>query len=213
MAILETQVLSDTPRRYVAKRINVGNTETASVFVNAAALGYSVSVLTLDAGSNNFTSGECINAASGGSAWVQSMINSTAVAVINASGTFTAATVLTGNTSGRTRVQSGSIATTAKNLAAQRIVYSIGGPLDAKLQLDWEGSPAGATNNRALVVLSGQGVLELDTHGARANNNATNATGNILVTTLNWTANSHYTLVLDLAKGAGYEPVTLDSNY
>lgn len=212
MAYTQSQTLVDTARRHVLKRVNVANTETSALVVNAAALNCSTSILSLTANTLNFRPGELVNAASGGSGYVQSIVNATAVVLYNATGTWTAATNVTGNVSGTVRVQSGSLAATTKTLQVARVIYDVGGLLESKVQLEWEGTGGGA-NNRTIAVLSGQGVLELDTHAARVVNNANSATGNIILSTINWTGNTHYTLLLDVSKLDGYENPTMDQSH
>lgn len=204
MAYTQVQTLVDTDRRHVTKRVNSGNTESSALVVNAASLAYALSTVTLTAGANNFVVGETINAASNGSAVVQDVINSTSIIVSGAAGTFTNATVLTGATSGRTRVlaNNGVVAQTY-NLQVTRLIFNIGGNANAAIELMWEGA-GGGSNNRTLAILSGSDVYELDTHAMRANNTANSATGNLILSTLNWDAGCHYTLALDINKTSGY---------
>lgn len=211
MAYLQIQQITDTDRRHVTKRVNSGTTETSALVVNAAALGYAMVTLTTGVSANNFKVGETVNAASGGSAVVQDVTNSTSVILINAAGTFTPGTTITGATTGAVRTQSGALAPFTYQLHTSRLIYNIQGSGDTKLQLEWEGTGGGA-NNRTIAILSGDGALEFDSLGMRIPNNANNATGNILVTTLNWTANAHYTLLTDVSKVGGYAAPYLDRN-
>lgn len=203
MAYLQAQTLVDTDRRHVTKRVNSGNTETLSVAVNAASLLYAISTLTTASSANNFKVGETVNATSGGSATVLDILGPTTVLVVNVTGVFDDADVVTGATTGKARTQSGALVAQTYDLHASRIIFNVGGPDAAKLELSWEGTGGGA-NNRVLAVLSGSGELLLDAFGMRANNTANSATGNVLVSTLGWDANSHYTLWLDVSKASGY---------
>jgi len=211
MPYVQVQQITDTDRRHVTKRVNVGTTETSVLVVNASALGYATTTLTTGASANNFKVGEVVNAASGGSAIVQDVINSSSVILMNAAGTFTPGTAITGATTGAVRTQSGALAPSTYQLHASRVVYNITGPADAKVQVEWEGTGGGA-NNRAIAVLTGDGALEFDSLGMRVPNNANTPTGNIILTTLNWTANAHYTLFVDVSKVGGYAAPYLDRN-
>ena len=210
MAFTYTQNLVDTYGRTVVKRVNSANAESAALFVNASALGYALTTLNLTAGANNFKIGETVTSAAGGTGIVQHVVNSTAVNIINANGTFGAANVLTGGTSTKTRVQSGAAVPGARTLSVSKLIYNIGGPAEAKLQIDWEGD--GTSNHRPVAVLSGSGVLELDQLAVRVVNDAVNATGNLLISTVNWNTNTHYTLIVDIGKMAGYSGLTLEQN-
>lgn len=208
MALYETQVLTDTPYRYCLKLINSGTSQTDVVAVNGASLSYATQLLTTDASVNNFIIGETVNAAAGGSAVVQDVINSTAVMLISVSGTFTTAQNVTGATSGKIRVQNGSVAAANVDFTVAKILYNVGGAgLQDQVQLSWQGNGGGA-NNRVIAILTGDGVFEFDSLASRIPNNANVATGNILVSTLNFVANSHYSLVLDLSKKRGFAAPT-----
>lgn len=211
MAYVQVQTLVDTDRRHVTKRVNEGTTETNALVVNVAALAYALSTLTTTSAANNFKVGETVNSSSGGSATVQDVTNSTSVVVFDATGTFNDADTITGATSGKTRVQSGALVPVTKTVNVTRIIFNVLGSLAAKIRLEWEGTSGGA-NNRTIATLGGNGVLELDTYGMRANNTANNATGNIILSTLNWDANCHYTLYVDTSKSSGYEPPYFDRN-
>lgn len=211
MAYTQVQTLVDTPTRHVTKRINSGNTETSALFVNAASLNFALATLTLKVNSTSylpFSNGEVVNAAAGGAATVQYVINASTVVLHTPTGTFTTAQNVVGFTSNVTREQLGALVPASYRLSVTRILYNIFGGVGAdgvsKVQLEWEGD--GAANNRVIAVLSGAGTFELDTSAVRANNNAVNPTGNILLTTLGWNANSHYSLIVDLSKNAGYNP-------
>lgn len=206
MAYTQVQVIADTERRHVVKRINSGNTESAALVVNAAALSYAVLTITTAASSNTFKIGEIVTTSNGaGSATVQDVINATAFTIVNiTTGAFNDTGVITGATSQRSRTQSGSPTADTYNLNVSRILYDIKGQTGAeKVTLLWEGT-GGDANNRTIAILGNSGVLELDTHAARINNNANTPTGNILVTTDGWDANAHYTLILDVSKREGY---------
>lgn len=211
MAYLQIQQITDTDRRHVTKRVNSGTTETSALVVNAAALGYAMVTLTTGVSANNFKVGETVSAASGGTAVVQDVTNASSVILINAAGTFTPGTTITGDTTGAVRTQSGALARFEYQLHTSRLIYNIQGVGDAKVQLEWEGTGGGA-NNRTIAIVSGDGALEFDSLGMRVPNNANNATGNILITTLNWTANAHYTLFVDASKVGGYAAPYLDRN-
>lgn len=211
MPYVQVQTLVDTDRRLVTKRVNEGTTETNALVVNAAALSYAMSTLTTAASTQNFRVGEVVNSTSGGTATVQDVTNSTSVILIDATGTFADTDTITGTSSGRTRTQSGALVARTKAINVNRILYNIHGSLSTKIRLEWEGTGGGA-NNRTIATLSGGGIFELDTYGFRANNTANSPTQNIILTTLNWDANSHYTLYLDVSKTAGYEPPYYDRN-
>lgn len=211
MAYVQVQTLVDTDRRHVTKRVNEGTTETNALVVNAAALSYALSTLTTAVSANGFKVGEVVNSSSGGTATVQDVTNSTSIIVFDATGTFSDSDTITGTVSGRTRVQSGSLVPATKVVNVTRILFNVLGSLSAKIRLEWEGNGGGA-NNRTIATLAGSGVLELDTYGMRANNTANVATGNIILSTLNWDANCHYTLYLDTSKSTGYEPPYYDRN-
>lgn len=217
MAYTQAQTLADTPTRHVTKRVNFANTESGAVFVNAASLNYALTTLTLVVNSSSYSPfkvGEVVNAAAGGQAVVQRIINTSTVVLHTSNGTFTAAQNVTGQTSNVVREQSGSLVPAAYGLHLSRLVYNVGGGVagsEGKVQLEWEGTSGGA-NNRTIAVLSGSGVLELDSLGLRANNNANSATGNITLTCVQWSANSHYTLIADFSKAVGYAPPYLDQN-
>lgn len=211
MPYVQVQTLVDTDRRLVTKRINEGTTETNALVVNAEALSYATTLVTTVASANNFRVGETINSTSGGTATVQDITNTTSLVISDVVGTFANGDVLTGVTTGRTRTQNGAAVSRPKQINVNRVLFNIGGSLTAKVRLEWEGSGGGA-NNRTIVVLGGSGVFELDTYGFRANNTANVATQNIVMSTLNWDANAHYTLYLDVSKTLGYEPPYFDRN-
>jgi len=212
MAYTQVQTITDTDRRHVTKRVNTANTETDALVVNAAALTYAIQTLTTVSSANNFRVGETVNSSSGGTAVVQDCANSTSVALTGVTGTFSGADVITGTTSLRTRVQAGSLVANAYSLQVSRIIYNIQGDGQvAKVELMWQGTGGGA-NNRTIAILSGDGVYELDTHAVRVPNNANSATGNITLTCLGWSANAHYTLVIDVSKLGGYAPPFYDRN-
>lgn len=211
MPYVQVQTLVDTDRRLVTKRINEGTSETNALVANAEALSYATTRLTTVASANNFRVGETINSTSGGTATVQDITNSTSIVVSDPVGTFINGDVLTGVTTGKTRTQSGAAVSRPKQINLNRVLFNIGGSLTAKVRLEWEGTGGGA-NNRTIAVLGGSGVFELDTYGFRANNTANTPTQNIVLSTLNWDANSHYTLFLDVSKTLGYEPPYFDRN-
>jgi hypothetical protein len=217
MAYTQAQTLVDTPTRHVTKRVNVANAESSAVLVNAAALNYALSTLTLKVNSISyapFKVGETITANAGGTAIVQDVINTSTVIVYSASGTFTNTEPIVGATSAVTRVQNADLAAQTYRLSVARIIFNVDGGNVAnpgRVQLEWEGTGGGA-NNRSIAVLSGSGAYEFDSFGARANNTANTPTGNLLVTTIGWDANTHYTLVVDCSKNLGYAPQYLDRN-
>lgn len=204
MAYTQVQTIADTNRRLAVKRVNYANTETDTLVVNAAALNFATVTLTTVADSNNFMVGETVNASSGGSGIVQDVINSTSVILINTTGTFNTADTITGAVTGKVRTQSGSLAPSTYRLQLSRIIYNVSGNAGAgKVELMWQGTNNGA-NNRTILLLSGSNEIRLDDHGMRANNNANSATGNMTLSTLNWGADCHYTLMLDFNKETGY---------
>ena len=79
MAYTQVQVIADTDRRHVVKRVNVANTESSALVVNAAALGYAVVKITTDSSANNFKVGETVNSSSGGTATVQDVLSPTLI--------------------------------------------------------------------------------------------------------------------------------------
>ena len=215
MAYLQVQTLVDTDRRHVTKRVNSGNTETSSLVVNAAGMLYAISILTTDASANNFKVGETVTAGSGGTATVLNVLSPTIVQLVNVAGIFDDDDDVTGSDTASVRVQSGSlVADPTRDIHVGYINYNIAGNSGAaKVELLWEGTGGGA-NNRTVALLSGSGELALASHGMRANNTANSATGNLILSTLNWDANSHYTLLLDVSKVAGYakpDPVSNQS--
>jgi len=215
MAYKESQTLCDTDRRLVLKLVNVGTVETANLVVNSAALAYALSTLTLAANTTaspmNFNGGETVNAAAGGSAIVQSVVNNTSVKLHTVSGTFTTAQNVTGALTGTVRVQNGALSVDSNTLQVSKLVWDVQG-VGCSVELLWQGNGGGA-NNRTIAVLSGQGVLEADVLMARIPNNANNATGNILLTTNGFVANSTYTVLMDVAKSGGYAAATGDQRF
>lgn len=212
MAYTQVQVIADTDRRHVVKRVNVANNESSALVVNAAALACAIVTVTTVSSANNFKVGETVTSTSGGSAVVQDVLSPTKINLINVSGTFATSDTITGGTSLRTRTQSGAPVPATYNLQVSRVIYDVSDSNnDEIVELAWEGQGGGA-NNRTIVTLSGKGVLEFDTHGARIPNNAVNATGNIVITTTNWNSNSAYTVLLDISKQAGYEQPYLQRN-
>lgn len=212
MAYTQVQTITDTDRRHITKRVNYANTETSALVVNSSALAYTLRTITTDASSNNFRVGETINSTSGGTAIVQDVINSTAVVVINVSGTFTDNDTLTGVSTLKTRTQDGSISAANTQLHVQQIYFNVSGNSGAAaVQLEWEGTSGGA-NNRVIAVLNRTGHLDLENFIGRIPNNANSATGNIILSCLNWGADSHYTLILDVSKVAGYAQPYYDRN-
>lgn len=217
MAYVQAQVLVDTPTRHVAKRVNSATVETDQLFVNVSSLSAAVFTLGTVASANNFLEGETITAQAGGTAVVQKVINSTALALHSPSGTFTTAQTLTGATTGKVRTQNGSVANSAWRIAVDQIVYNVFGGAgttnEGKVELSWQAD--GITNARCIAVLSGAGILDLKNLGMRANNNANGAgvTGNITISTLLFTSNSSYTLFVDCSKGAGFAPVSQDNSW
>ena len=204
MAYTQVQIIADTDRRYAIKRVNSGNTESSALVVNVAALSYAMTQITTDASSNNFTVGEVITSASGGTATVQSVYSTTVIRVIDKVGTFADNDTLTGGTSGKVRVQDGSTSVPDPyRLHCSKIIYDVTEGNRELVSVLWEGTGGGA-NNRTIATLSGKGAFEFDTAAARIPNNANSATGNIILTTDNWIANSAYTIVLDVSKQDGY---------
>lgn len=211
MAYTQTQTIADTDRRHVLKRVNYANTETNALVVNAAALTYAIVRITTDASANNFRIGETINSSSGGTATVQDIISNTLIHVTGISGTFADNDTLTGTSTLKTRTQDGATNNATYVLETANILYDVGGPSDGeKIELMWEGN--GTSNNRTIAILGGSGSLPLAEVNARANNNANNATGNIILSTLNWGANCHYTLVMDISKNGGYGIPNIEKN-
>lgn len=211
MAYTQVQIIADTDRRHAVKRVNSGNSESSALVVNAAALSFAVAALTTDASANNFEVGEVLTSASGGTATVQDVFSTTLLNVINVVGTFADNDSLTGGTTGRVRQQNGAIARDTYTLHVSRVLYDVTEGNRELVSLLWEGTDGGA-NNRTIATLSGKGIFEFDTHGARIPNNANSATGNIILTTDNWIANSAYTIVLDASKVTGYAAPYLQRN-
>lgn len=212
MAYIQVQTISDTDRRHVTKRVNYANTETDALVVNASALAYTLQTITTNPSANIFRIGETVNSSSGGSAIVQDVLNSTSMVVINVTGTFANNDTLTGFTTLNTRTQNGTIGAANTSLHLQQILFNVDGNSGASaVQLEWEGTGGGA-NNRVIAVLSRSGIFHLDAFAGRIPNNANNATGNIVLSCLNWSTDSHYTLVLDVAKVAGYAQPYYDRN-
>lgn len=204
MAYTQSQTIADTNSRLVVKRINYGNTETSALVVNASALSYAVVTIPTDNSANNFQVGETVNSTSGGTATVQDVVNGTSLTVISLSGTFADNDTITGVTTGRTRTQDGSVSNATYVLEVANLLYDIGATNHAaKVELMWEGTGGGA-NNRTVAILSGTGQLSLAEMNMRANNNANSATGNLILSTLHWDANAHYTLLADVSKREGY---------
>lgn len=212
MAYTQVQTLTDTDRRHVTKRVNSANTETDALVVNAASLNYAIQTMTTTSSSNNFRVGEKVNSSSGGLATVQDVLSSTKVSLTGVTGTFSPSDTITGQTSGLTRTQDGSLVANTYTLQMARIIYNVGSDASSsKVELMWEGTGGGA-NNRTIAVLSGWGEILFDAQAMRVMNNANTATGNITLNTLNWGANSHYTLLIDVNKLDGYAPPYFDRN-
>lgn len=212
MAYTQVQTIVDTNRRLVVKRINYANNETDALVVNASALNFAVKTLTTASAANNFMVGEVVNASSGGSAVVQDVINSTSVILISANGTFNTSDTITGATTGKVRIQSGSLTDATYRLQLARVLYNVSGNASAsKVELMWQGESNGA-NNRTIMMLGGSGEFRLDDNSMRANNNANSATGNITLSTINWGADCHYSLMLDFNKETGYAAPNQQTN-
>jgi len=211
MAYTQVQVIADTDRRHVVKRVNLANTETDALVVNAAALSYAVVAVTTDASANNFKVGETVNSSSGGTATVQDVLSPTRINLINVSGTFANDDTITGTETLRTRTQDGAVAPETYSLQVSRIIYNVSQNGKEKVELMWEGTGGGA-NNRTIAVLAGTGVWELDSHGSRVLNNANTPTGNITLSTLDVDSNSSYTIILDVSKVGGYAHPYLQRN-
>jgi len=212
MAYTQVQVIADTDRRHVVKRVNFANTETDALVVNAAALSFAVVGITTDATANNFKIGETVNSSSGGSAIVQDVLSPTKINLINVSGDFNDNGIITGAESLKTRTQDGASAPETYVLQVARVMYDISTHNNGELvELMWEGTGGGA-NNRSIAVLSGRGTFEFDVHGGRIPNNANNATGNITLSTQHWNSKSAYTLVFDINKYTGYAQPYLQRN-
>jgi len=212
MAYTQVQVIADTDRRHVVKRVNVANTETSALVVNAAALSYAVVQITTVSSANNFKVGETVNSSSGGTAIVQDVLSPTKINVINISGSFPDGTLITGTETLRTRTQAGAVAPDTYVLQVARVVYDVVHTSNNEfLELIWEGVSGGA-NNRTIATLSGHGIFEFAAHAARIPNNANNATGNIILTTNNWSNNAAYTVVIDINKVSGYAQPFLQRN-
>jgi hypothetical protein len=81
----------------------------------------------------------------------------------------------------------------------RKIIYSItdGG---GYVKLYWQGASA----NVDMVNITGQGVLEFQPEAMVLNNNATNPSGNIGFSTTGMSANSAYTVILDLRKNTAH---------
>ena len=119
---------------------------------------------------------------------------------------------ITGTTTLKTRTQNGAAVPDTYVLQVARVIYDVSDTNNKEVvELMWEGNGGGA-NNRTIVTLSGKGVLEFDTHGARIPNNANNATGNIILTTNQWDTKSAYTIVIDVNKYSGYAQPFLQRN-
>jgi hypothetical protein len=212
MAYTQVQIIADTDRRHVVKRVNYANTETNALVVNAAALSYAVVAVTTDSSANNFKVGETVNSSSGGTATVQDVLSPTVINLIDVSGTFADNDTITGATTLRTRTQNGAVAPETYTLQVARILYDTSNSNNNEIvELMWEGTGGGA-NNRTITTLTGKGVYEFDTHGARIPNNANTPTGNIILSTTNWNGNSAYTLVIDVNKSNGYAQPYLQRN-
>lgn len=212
MAYTQVQVISDTDRRHVVKRVNFANSESSALVVNAAALSCAIVQVTTDASANNFKVGETITSSSGGSAVVQDVLSPTKINLINATGTFSDNDTLTGSTTLRTRTQDGAVAPDTYVLQVARVIYDVTNSNNGEVvELIWEGTGGGA-NNRTIVNLSGKGVLEFDSHGARIPNNANTPTGNIIITTNHWDSKSSYSIILDINKYSGYAQPFLQRN-
>jgi len=63
------------------------------------------------------------------------------------------------------------------------------------VELIWEGGTS--EGNATAVVLSGQGVWDFRTPGNEITNNATSPTGDLLLSTKNFTAGDSYTIVIE----------------
>jgi hypothetical protein len=211
MAYTQVQVIADTDRRHVVKRVNFANNETSALVVNAAALSYAVVQVTTDASANNFKVGETVNSSSGGTATVQDVFSPTQINLINVVGAFADNDTITGTTSLRTRTQDGNVTPDTYVLQVARILYDVGTGNGEVVELIWEGTGGGA-NNRTIAALTGRGVLEFDSQAARIPNNANTPTGNIILTTNHVNSKSHYTLVLDINKYSGYAQPYLQRN-
>ena len=212
MAYTQVHTITDTDRRHVTKRVNSANTETDTLVVNASALSYAIQTMTTVASSNNFMVGEVVTAGSGGTAVVQDCATTDTLVLTGVTGTFAPGDTVTGGSTGRVRTQSGSLVANTYVLQVARIIYNVFGDGHvAKVELMWQGTGGGA-NNRTIAILSGDGTLEFDTFAGRIPNNANSATGNITLSCLGWSANAHYTLLVDVNKLGGYAPPYYDRN-
>lgn len=82
-------------------------------------------------------------------------------------------------------------------LTLVKAMWCVGGPsADKTVVLEWEGSG----DNKILLTLSGNDDWDL---GTPITNNASDPTGNVLLTTTNFDAGDSYTIILEFRKTAG----------
>lgn len=86
-------------------------------------------------------------------------------------------------------------------LSITSLLWTVGGPTAAKtLILEWDGS-----TDKEIITLNGNGVWNLTSLGLPSiPNDATNPTGDILLTTTGFVAGDGYTLLIECHKTTGY---------
>lgn len=84
-------------------------------------------------------------------------------------------------------------------LLVRKVVYSVtdGG---GYVKLYWQGASA----NVDMVNITGNGKLEFEPEAMVLNNNATNPSGNVGLSTTGMTANSAFTVIIDLRKNSAH---------
>ena len=202
---VKVQTIVDTSHRtaLVLTNLSDGTGETAVLKANGAALNGAFRTLTLEANSSLafFRIGELITANTSGATGVvadQDKLANGAVVikVVSCVGTFNTGESLTGNLSSVVRIQSGAQVIPTYRFTIDRMVYSVSGGVAVLL---WGGQGGGANSTVAWAASDSSDVVFPEIGGALTND-AVSPTGNLLVTTRGFVANSTYSILVDLKK-------------
>ena len=213
---VKTLTVVDTEHRAAIQLTNLsdGTGESAVLKVNAAALmgAYREITLVANASLAYFKIGESITASGGATGVVadQQPLSNGAVLhrVTSCTGTFATAETITGAQTAVARVQTGAQTIPSYRFTLSRIVYSVEG---GAAVLIWEGTGGGA-NNRTTWACSDASDVVFSELGGALRNDANSATGNMLVSTRGFNANSSYSILMDLRKTSGYTAIFKEKN-
>lgn len=213
---VKTLTLVDTSSRAAIHLTNLsdGTGEAAVLKVNAAALSGAYREITMAANASLalFKIGETVTSSGGATgvvAYEDQLANGAIlVRVVNCTGTFGTGETITGGTTTVARVQTGAQVIPSYRVMISRLVFSVENGAAA---LIWEGTGGGA-NNRTAWACSDAGDIVFSEMGGSLRNDANSATGNIVLSTRGFNANSSYSIVMNLQKTSGYTAIQHELN-